>query len=620
MTLSIQRCGSCATPLFPRRLSCPTCGSFDLHEARAVDAVVESLTTTAGGVVLVTADYAPGHSLVGRLLGSRSEVEPGIRLPLTSTLVGPRPAVFVPDPQVDPEPRDPHRLSVDNSLLDATIPGMLLARAASTPEAMLFRAGETRRTASEMVDAVARAAGALQARGIARGDAVAIMSENRVELLDVILGAAWMGAVAVPLNAAARGAQLHHVLANSQAKLLVIEPELLEHLDGLPALPDLEGVRVLGEPEPVAQPVTPADVSPGDLAAILYTSGTTGVSKGVLCPHAQFPWWGHNVSSHLGIRSDDVLYTCLPLYHTNALNAFSQAVVTGAEFVLGERFSASRFWQRLADSGATVTYLLGVMASILEGRAPSPLDRAHTVRVALAPTTPARLVSIFAERFGFELLDSYGSTETNGIVSMPRGVQRPGYIGRLMPGFAIRVVDADGSEVPAGTPGELLVRSDQPFSFASGYHRMPEATAAAWQDLWFHTGDRVVIEADGWVRFVDRIKDVIRRRGENISSVEVEQVLRDHPDISDVAVYAVDSELGEDEVMAAVVAREGHTVDLEDLAEFCRPRLAAFAIPRFFRVLDALPLTDNGKVRKPELRKAGTVEAWDRVPARIVSA
>jgi crotonobetaine/carnitine-CoA ligase len=170
--------------------------------------------------------------------------------------------------------------------------------------------------------------------------------------------------------------------------------------------------------------------------------------------------------------------------------------------------------------------------------------------------------------------------------------------------------------VGPGTPGELLLRSDQPFAFAAGYFRMPEATATAWQDLWFHTGDRVLVEPDGWIRFVDRIKDVIRRRGENISSLEVEQVLREHPDVEDVAAYAVDSELGEDEVMAAIVPRAGRGVDFEGVVEFCRPRLAAYAIPRFLRQLDALPLTENGKVRKPELRLLGIAGAWDRESTR----
>ena len=611
MSLTVQRCRHCGSAFFPHRLLCSSCGRGDFAMEQIERGTVESATRSTEGVTVLTVDCAPGLRVVARLLGPADGVGPGTELPLTSNPFHAGAAALVPD--VAGGQVDPRRLPADPPLRDATIPRMLLKRAARTPDAPLLVCGGVRRSAAEMVEAVARAAGALQARDVQPGDRVALMSTNRVELLDLILGAAWMGAVAVPVNTAARGRQLHHVLANSQARLLVVETAFVEQLADLPPLPDLASRWELQDDLAVMGDAVPAtDVAPGEPAAILYTSGTTGVSKGVVCPHAQFVWWGRNVTDQLGIGADDVLYTCLPLFHTNALNAFSQALVSGATYVLGGRFSASRFWAQLVDSGATFTYLLGAMVSILHGRPPSPLDRKHRVRAALAPATPGHLLDAFRERFGITLLDGYGSTETNSVIATRPERQRPGYIGTVQPGFDVRVVDEHGSPVDPGTPGELLLRSDQPFAFASGYFRMPEATTTAWQDLWFHTGDRVVVERDGWVRFVDRIKDVIRRRGENISSLEVEQVLREHPAIEDAAVYAVDSELAEDEVMAAVVARAGQTLDFAQLTEFCRPRLAAYAIPRFLRRLDALPLTENGKVRKPELRRSGTAGAWDR--------
>lgn len=513
-------------------------------------------------------------------------------------------------------------------LAEVTIPGLLRRRAGLTPDSPLLRCGEIRRTAAQMLDRVAIAGGLLRRQGVERGDRVALMSSNRVELLDLILGCTWIGAVAVPINTAIRGEQLHHILTNSQAELLVLENPLLEYVEALPSTAELRQIWLLDASDvvsvlPVAVDVLPADrqcqaveassVAPGDPAMILYTSGTTGISKGVVCPHAQFYWWGRNMTTHLGLDASDVLHTCLPLFHTNALNAFGQALVSGAEYVLGPRFSASRFWSDVTASGATFTYLLGAMVSILAGRPSGEHDRAHRVTAALAPATPAGLLGAFAERFGVVLIDGYGSTETNAVITSSRTEQRPGFVGRLRPGFSARVVDEHGLDVPAGTPGELLLRSEQPFAFASGYFRMPEATVASWQDLWFHTGDRVAIGADGWVRFVDRIKDVIRRRGENISSVEVEQVLGQHPDVNDVAVYAVDSELGEDEVMAAVVPAEGRTIDFAELVAFCEPRLAYFSIPRFVMVCESLPLTENGKVRKARLREWGSARAdWDR--------
>ncbi|WGY02922.1 ATP-dependent acyl-CoA ligase [Nocardioides sp. QY071] len=619
MSLHVQRCRGCGEHLFPRRLLCPGCGHQDFADVHVERGRVVASTQTADGTTLLTVVCEGDLHVVARLVGAPEDLPLQRELPLTTSPTAPGPAAYVPDPThagAD-DGDDPRRLPRDTPLRECTVPGMLVARAALTPEAPLLVCGDVRRTAAEMVEAVARAAGALSARGVAAGDRVAFLVSNRVELLDVVLGSAWLGAVAVPINTAARGTQLHHILANSQARLLVVEADIETHLDDLPPLPDLEARWVLGEQtEPMGEPVPPAAAAPGDPAAILYTSGTTGVSKGVICPHAQFWWWGNNVSDQIGIQPDDVLHTCLPLFHTNALNAFSQAVVSGATYVLGGRFSASRFWTQMAESGATVTYLLGAMVGILDSQPPSDRDRAHRVRLALSPATPGRLLRPFRDRFGVALLDGYGSTETNAVVATRLGEERPGYVGTLQPGFRMRVVDADGADVPPGTPGELLLRSDQPFAFASGYFRMPEATAAAWQDLWFHSGDRVCVEPDGSIRFVDRIKDVIRRRGENISSLEVEDVLRAHPAIAEVAVYAVDSELGEDEVMAAVVVKDGADLDFEELVTFCGPRLAAYAIPRFLVRLDALPLTENGKVRKPELRSRGTDGAWDRQPPR----
>lgn len=519
-------------------------------------------------------------------------------------------------------------------LAEATIPALLRRRAEASPTAPLLRCGTVRRSAEQMLEAVAATAGVLRRHGVGPGDRVALMMANRVELLDLILGSAWLGAVAVPINTAARGEQLHHVLSNSQAGLLVLEPEYLGYFEALPDTARVRQIWLAGPPEGGSVLPVPVDrlpevgagveaalVAPADPAAILYTSGTTGVSKGVVCPHGQFYWWGRNVVQQLEIDATDVLYTCLPLFHTNALNAFSQALVSGAEYVLGPRFSASRFWTDAAACGATFSYLLGAMVSILASRPPTDHDRAHRIQAALSPATPPGLLESFRERFGVVLIDGYGSTETNSVIGSSRARQRPGYVGWLRDGFAARVVDERGRPVPAGTPGELLLRSDQPFAFASGYFRMPEATVRAWSDLWFHTGDRVVVEEDGWVRFVDRIKDVIRRRGENISSVEVERVLAQYRGVGEVAVYAVDSELGEDEVMAAIVPAADGRLDLAELVEFCRPRLAYFAIPRFFLVCEALPKTENGKVRKAQLREWGTTRAdWDREAATAVSS
>jgi carnitine-CoA ligase len=284
--------------------------------------------------------------------------------------------------------------------------------------------------------------------------------------------------------------------------------------------------------------------------------------------------------------------------------------------VIGPRFSASRFWARAAEEGADVTYLLGAMVNILCAQPPSDADRAHRVRVALAPATPPRLVEPFRERFGTDLVEGYGSTETNAVIGQRAGSGRIGGMGRVIDGFEAQVVDEHDRPRPAGEAGELVLRHREPYAFATGYWRMPEKTVEAWRNLWFHTGDRVVRDADGSFRFVDRLKDAIRRRGENISSFEVEQVLIEHPAVATVAVFAVPSEMSEDEVMAAVVPEEGMSVDPVELIRHCEPRLAYFAIPRFVDIVGELPLTENGKIRKAVLRERGvTTTTWDRESA-----
>jgi crotonobetaine/carnitine-CoA ligase len=320
------------------------------------------------------------------------------------------------------------------------------------------------------------------------------------------------------------------------------------------------------------------------------------------------------MSESLRIVEGDVMYTCLPLFHTNALNAFVQALVSGATFVLGERFSASRFWARVKAADADVTYLLGAMVTILMARAYEPVEREHHVRIALAPATPARIFDRFRDRFGVQLVEGYGSTETNApIVAEDPADGRGGYMGTVRHGFHARVVDEHDEPVPDGTAGELVLRHDEPFAFADGYWAMPEQTVQAWRNLWFHTGDRVVRDADGWYRFVDRAKDAIRRRGENISSWEVEQAVLEHPSVSAAAAFPIPSELGEDDVMTAIVLEPGEVLTAEELIEHCRPLLPYFAVPRYIEFVSELPLTENGKVRKQVLRERGLTPAtWDR--------
>jgi carnitine-CoA ligase len=510
---------------------------------------------------------------------------------------------------------------------ERTLPAMLQRQAARIADRRLVVAGDTVWSFAETRAVAAQSAATLASAGIRKGDRVAILCGNRPEFLEVFLGCAWLGAVLVPINTASKGPQIQYILANAGARLLVGEPELLGALDfaDLSGLP-LEGIWAIGaaqervvqgrpcRPMPdAARAIDAAAIRPGDPIALLYTSGTTGPSKGVCCPHAQYFWWGALSSAALGVRDGDTLLTTLPLFHINALNTFAQALLTGATYVLEPRFSASGFWTSLKRHGATVTYLLGAMVPILLAREPSAEERDHKVRIALGPGVPKHLHAAFHERTGIALLEAYGSTETNFVIGRGIADQKPGTMGRVRDGFQARVVDADDNVLADGEAGELVLRSDEPFVFATGYFGMDDRTVEAWRNLWFHTGDRVVRDADGYFKFVDRLKDAIRRRGENISSFEVEQVLLSHPEIDIAAVYPVRSELAEDEVMAAIVRSPGSGLDEIALMEFCRPRLPYFAVPRFVQFVTELPRTENGKIQKYKLREIGvTPQAWDR--------
>jgi crotonobetaine/carnitine-CoA ligase len=514
--------------------------------------------------------------------------------------------------------------------LERTLPKMLARQAERYGERRLVTIGGTTLSYADTLMAAAGYAGALAQAGVKAGDRVAIMCGNRAELLLTVLGCAWLGAIAVPINTASRGAQLEHILGNCGARLLVIECDLTAVLAplardrialetlwlvGSGQVADLPQLRSNPFPPP-GTAIPPHPVEPADTLAILYTSGTTGLSKGVCCPHAQYFWWAFYTARLLGVGETDVLMTTLPMFHTNALNSFYQALLHGATLVVEPRFSASGFVAALARERATVTFVLGAMVPILLAQEETSADRGHRVRVALSPAVPAHFHRQFTQRFGIGLIDGYGSTETNCIIGSPLDKQRPGTMGRLLSGFAARVVDAHDNEIADGEAGELTLRADEPFAFATGYFGMPEKTVEAWRNLWFHTGDRVVRESDGYYRFVDRMKDAIRRRGENISSYEVEQVIVSHPAVENAAVFPVRSELAEDEVMAAVVLRAGTKLTHSALLDFCQPRMAYFAVPRFLEFVDALPVTENGKVTKYKLRERGVTPAtWDREKA-----
>ncbi|MCJ1901688.1 ATP-dependent acyl-CoA ligase [Paracoccus versutus] len=516
---------------------------------------------------------------------------------------------------------------------DRTFSSMLRRQTRKHGERTLFACGDVRISYDGMRDVAARYAGKLSEAGVAKGDRVAIMASNRPEFMKAFVACGWRGAVSVPINVASRGFQLQHILSNSGARLLIIEAGILAALYDLEfqslqletiwvigdhdgAFPS-HGPRVLPFPQG-SDPIKPTEVQPHDPLTILYTSGTTGLSKGVVCPHAQFFWWAYYTGTQLGVVQQDVLHTPLPLFHTNALNCFFQALLFGATQVVEPRFSVSNFWTSMTASGATVTYLLGAMVPMLLSREPGEEEREHSIRVALSPGVPASAAEAFTGRTGIVLLEGYGATESNAVIGADSETVRHGWAGRLREGFEARIVDEFDNPLADGEAGELVLRAAEPFSMALGYFGMPEKTLESWRNLWLHTGDRMVRDADGYYRFIDRMKDSIRRRGENISSYEVEQVLIAHPDVEMAAVFPVASDLAEDEVMAAIVPARGANLTGEDLVRHCEGKMSYFAVPRYFDFVDSLPRTENGKVQKFKLRDRGLTQAtWDREAAGI---
>lgn len=478
-----------------------------------------------------------------------------------------------------------------------------------------------------------RAARALAGTGISHGARVAIMLPNCLEFLYVWFGIARLGAVEVPINSEFKSFQMGHVLNDSQCSVLVIDAAYLPRLAELAGkLPHLETVIVRGSGAPGLDGVTchdlggllaaapdqdpPARVSHADLLAIVHTSGTTGPSKGVMVCHHHEYVLGRNIARDMELGPADVFYNFYPLFHNTAQGIITWAVLqVGCTMVLRDRFSASNFWREVRAYGCTTFYYMGAILRILLETAPDDVGPgSHPLRVAWGIAAGAEEFTRFRDRFGVPLRGGYGSTEANIPCFLPWDNPKPGSSGRVLPGWSVRIADAHDRPLGSGQIGEIVVRPDESYCMMQGYFNRPEATVEAWRNLWFHTGDAGYFDDDGDLFFVDRIRDVIRRRGENISSYEVETVVQQFDGVLEAAAIAVPAELGEDEVKVVILPKQGADLDLDDLVRHCEGQLAAFAVPRYFEVVAELPKTETDKVKKHVLRERGfTPTTWDRV-------
>lgn len=513
---------------------------------------------------------------------------------------------------------------------------VLRSQAAARPDA-IFLTDETGRTLTyaETLAGAERVAVGLRARGVRQGDRVLLLMENSAEFVLAWFAANLLGAVEVPVNTANRGHSLAHPVNLSRAKVAVVDAALIARLEEVADdLTSLETVIVHG---PLSAPTRwtssaldhfaalprlheVVSVTHRDLASIIYTSGTTGPAKGVLAPHGLAYLLGRQVADRLALTSDDTYYVCLPLFHSNAQWAqVYAALIAGARVYLAKRFSASGWLNDIRTSGATVSSLLGVMTEFLDAQPIRDSDTDHCLRRVLSIPLPSRLARTFPQRFGFECVEAYGMTEISLVLFRPDGdPARPGSSGKPYGNmFDLALLDPDTDQpVAPGTVGEIAIRPRHAWTIATGYDGMPEATAETFRNLWFHTGDAAWMDDEGYYYFVDRIRDRIRRRGENVSSFEIERAVGSHPAVIESAAVGVPADEGEDDIKVVVVT--SRCVTPEEVVDHCRIHLPYFAVPRYIEFASELPKTPSGKTIKAEIRKRGvTGTEWDRVAAGI---
>ena len=496
---------------------------------------------------------------------------------------------------------------------------------------------------SETLEIAKNVGRALLSAGAERGDRLLIMLPNCSQYVLAWLGSSLAGLAEVPINTSYRGSFLEHQARTVSPSLALIHPDYAERfLESAEAVPTVKRFYLAGGEEdsrsnaaaaledagfaasdweellepPQGAPDLPT-VRHYDLGSVFFTSGTTGPSKGVMMPHAHMFLFADQCVSLTRLTDDDVYLSTGPLFHGNShFLAAYPALIAGARYVMRERFSASKWIDQVRDARATVTNFVGVMMDFVWQQPARADDADNDLRCIFAAPTASSYLEEFKQRFGVEaFVEVFGLTETCMPILSPYGEDRPAGAAGLANAewFDVRLVNSEtDEEVPVGEMGELVVRGRYPWTQSSGYFNMPEETLAAWRNLAWHTGDGLRRDTEGWYYFVDRLKDAIRRRGENISSYEVEQALLAHPAIAEVAVVAVpaDSEAGEDEVLAVVVLEEEEEEEEGELSagelwDYAERRLPYFAVPRYLRFAEALPKTPSEKVRKVALRSVG---------------
>jgi len=509
---------------------------------------------------------------------------------------------------------------------DYTLRGLFETRKQADPGRPFLLFKDRTRSWGEFAEAIDAAAGMLLDRGVRKGDRVAIMATNSDVHVLLMFALARIGAIMVPVNPEFGVAEAQYVMGHAGVSAVACSTETLavareaareigpspwfmlvdEAVEGLPLLSDL--VRQAGRRK------LPDDISPDDTCAIIYSSGTTGFPKGVMHSQRNFVLSGERHVARVHLQPDDRVLCILPMFHINALfYSVAGTATAGACLIIAPKFSASNFWRFAADTGATMVNVIMAVSTILARRPRTEFVPEHKLRLVTGAPFTREAMDVFQKEFGIgKVIEGFGMTEIPGAFSNPYdGPHKLASMGK--PGVhpdpsrewtQARVVDDEGRDVPNGTTGELAVRVP---TLMQGYYRDPEQTAAAFRDGWFLTGDLVRREDDGYFFFVARKKDIIRRRGENVAGAELDRIIGEHPGVSEAAAIAVESELGEDDIMTVVVRKPGAAVEASDIRDWCAARLAAHKVPRFVVFADALPHTPTHKVAKHILKKDGTL-------------
>jgi carnitine-CoA ligase len=513
-----------------------------------------------------------------------------------------------------------------------TVSELLQERADSTPARRFVTCGDAVRTFGELNRRVDQVASALQKVGVTPGDRVAVLLRNRIEMVELYFALARAGAVQVPINAFLKGEFLRYQLNDSGASVLLTDAAGHAAVTELQAPPNAlttiiridrteeenrNGVKVIGYHARVegAGPPEAVEVEASALAAIMYTSGTTGYPKGCMLSHAYYLQSGAQVIKAAVLRADDSIFCVMPLFHAAAqFMVISPALILGIPAIIEPEFNPKRFFHRARETGATVTFSVGAIANALLATEPSDTDRDHGIRqfqsVPLAPDLQMKL----EERFGVQAWSElFGQTEClPALFNRPDGERKRHTVGRASDLLEVALLDDQDRQVGTGQIGEICLRPRHPGVMFDGYWGKPEDTLRAFSNLWYHTGDLGKADEFGHVTFADRKKDCLRRRGENVSSIELEFAIMTHPNVAEVAVHAVPAGANEDEIKACIVAKPGGEIDPESLFEHFKKHLPYFAIPRYVELLPELPRNAMGRVMKYRLAEHSLGDkVWD---------